>query len=122
MQHGPGRIRGVHVHEAGGVTMASKNQAIIAIQKYMGQVGGAYSNWYVGIASDARHRLFRDHNVRESGDRWRLKQCPSSAVAREVEVHFVNTLGTDGGTGGTGGGDAAPDKVYAYLKTSLTNP
>ncbi len=99
--------------------MASKNQTIIAIQKYMGQVGGAHSDWYVGIASDARHRLFSDHKVRERGDRWRFKQCPSSAVAREVKVHFVNTLGTDGGTGG---GNAATDKVYAYLKTSLTNP
>ncbi len=103
----------------GGMTMASKNQAIIEIRKHMGQVSAAYSNWYVGIASDARHRLFSDHNVRQRGDRWRFKQCTSSAVAREVEVYFVNTLGTDGGTGG---GDAATDKVYAYLKTSRTNP
>ncbi len=52
--------------------MASKNQAIIAIQKFMGQVGGAHSNWYVGIASNARRLLFRDHKVRERGDRWRF--------------------------------------------------
>ncbi len=98
---------------------STKNQAIAEIQTYMEQVGSAHSNWYVGIASDARHRLFSDHNVREGDDRWIFRPCTSSAVAREVEVYFVNTLGTDGGTGG---GDATTDKVYAYLKTSLTNP
>jgi len=29
--------------------------------------GGRYSDWYVGIATDPRDRLFNDHGVAEEG-------------------------------------------------------
>jgi len=79
--------------------------------------GGAYSDWYVGIASDPRDRLFNDHNVSKDNGQWIFRECEDSAVARDVEDYFVNTLGTDGGLGG---GDNTTKYVYAYRKTSRT--
>jgi len=79
--------------------------------------GGSYSEWYVGIASEPRHRLFVEHNVDETNDKWIYHRCQSSAEARQVEEFFLNNLGTDGGPGG---GDQATKYVYAYRKTRST--
>ncbi|MBU0721852.1 hypothetical protein KKA93_00075 [Patescibacteria group bacterium] len=39
--------------------MAKANEVIIAeIKAFMAKWGGNYSDWYVGIASDPRQRLF----------------------------------------------------------------
>jgi hypothetical protein len=88
------------------------------IEAYMQKRGGSYSDWYVGIASDPKQRLFNDHNVDEKNGAWIYRKADSSSVAREVEECFVNTLGTDGGSGG---GDYSTNYVYAYKKTSYTN-
>ena len=78
----------------------------------------AYKQWYVGITSDIDSRLYGDHNVPKK-DHWRIhSQADSSDIARQVEEHFL-ALGMDGGTGG---GDSSSTHVYAYLKTSITNP
>ncbi|GIW62200.1 MAG: hypothetical protein KatS3mg090_0026 [Patescibacteria group bacterium] len=46
--------------------MAKTKQEIISeIKSHMAQCGGSYSDWYVGIATDPRERLFIDHNVDE---------------------------------------------------------
>ena len=45
-------------------------------------------------------------------------QCTSSAAARSVEKTFLD----HGCDGGTGGGDDDAIYVYAYLKTSETEP
>jgi hypothetical protein len=87
------------------------------IKNYVGKCGGSYSDWYVGIASDPRQRLFNDHNVDEGNGYWIFRECESSSVAREIEEYFINTLGTDGGFGG---GDYTSRYVYAYTKTSST--
>jgi hypothetical protein len=100
--------------------MAKGKQEIINdIKKHIQDGGGGYSAWYVGIASDARDRLFNNHGVSEKDDWWIYRQASSSQVAREIEVYFVNILGTDGGAGG---GDETTDTVYAYKKSSHTNP
>jgi len=96
---------------------ATKQQVIADIRAYIEQRGGAYRGWYVGIASDPRARLFRDHGVDEKDDMWIYRECESSVLAREVEELFVKVLGTDGGLGG---GDASTRCVYAYLKTTHT--
>jgi hypothetical protein len=89
------------------------------IKEYIQKGGGGYRAWYVGISKDARARLFNDHDVQENNG-WRIyRQAENSTAAREVESYFVNTLGTDGGPGG---GDQKADYVYAYKKTSHTNP
>ncbi len=83
----------------------------------MAQGGSRYSDWYVGIASDPKQRLFNDHNVNENGYGWIYRETFSSEFAREVEAHFTNTLGTDGDTGGE---DNTTKFVYAYKKSSYT--
>jgi len=87
------------------------------IKEYIQNGGGSYSNWYVGIASDPRQRLFNDHNIEEKSGYWIFRECESSNVAREIEEYFINTLGTDGSPGG---GDYFTKYVYAYKKTSST--
>jgi len=97
----------------------SKQQIVRDIEEYMRKNGGPASQWYIGIATNARERLFQDHNVQEKGDAWIFRQAESSQAAREVEKDVVDRLGTDGGAGG---GDASTDKVYAYKKKSHTTP
>lgn len=80
--------------------------------------GVAYKNCYVGITSDVQGRLFGDHNVSKA-DRHRIYRTASSnSVARDIEQHFLDA----GMDGGRGGGDTTSKIVYAYKKTSRTNP
>lgn len=80
--------------------------------------GGPISNWYCGITGDISSRLFGDHNVPEKGHWYVYRECVDSQAARAVE----NSLLDQGCDGGPGGGDASAIYVYAYLKSSLTNP
>jgi len=49
-------------------TMTNTKESIkVDIKAYIQNNGGAYSDWYVGIASDPKERLFTDHNVSEKG-------------------------------------------------------
>lgn len=96
----------------------TKESIIIDIKAYIRKNRGAYSDWYVGIASDPKERLFNDHNVGERSGAWIYCEAEGSSAAREVEEYFINTLGTDGGSGG---GDYSTKSVYAYKKISTTN-
>lgn len=80
--------------------------------------GAAYKNCYVGITSDVESRLFGDHNVSKENGHWIYRTASSNSVARDVEKHFLNA----GMDGSTGGGDYTSKIVYAYRKTSSTNP
>jgi len=91
---------------------------ILEIEAYIRKHGGRYSEWYAGIASDARGRLFNDHNVSENGDAWIYSDCGSATAARSVEENFLQK----GCDGGTGGGDSTTKYVYAYKKNAHTNP
>ena len=75
-------------------------------------------NWYVGIASNVKDRLFDDHNVTEQGGLWAHSTADTAAIAREVEAELL----AEGLDGGTGGGDSTTKTVYIYVKTSSTNP
>ena len=76
-----------------------------------------YKDCYVGITSDVDSRLFGDHNVsKENG--WIYRYTSSDSVAREIEQHFLDK----GMDGGSGGGDEDSIFVYAYQKTTTTNP
>ncbi|MFZ0963163.1 MAG: hypothetical protein WAO35_20055 [Terriglobia bacterium] len=97
--------------------MAKDKISIVAdIESYVGRNGNTYSQWYVGIASDARQRLFNDHAVKEKGDAWIYIPCGTSGVARAVERYFLS----QGMEGGIGGGDDSSDHVYAYKIGSHT--
>jgi len=96
----------------------TKEQIKAGIEIFIRGCSGAYSDWYVGIASDPEDRLFNGHNVDRRGY-WISEECENSGIAREIEDYFVNTLHTDGAPGG---GDRTTKYVYAYKKTSTTNP
>jgi hypothetical protein len=86
------------------------NTILTEIKAYVAKNGGRCSEWYAGIASDARRRLFIDHAVREIGDAWIFWPCGSSTAARNIEKILFNL----GMKGGPGGGDYSTDFVYAY--------
>jgi len=96
----------------------TKEQIVSDLKIYIRDLGGEYSKWYIGIAADARKRLFDDHKVEERGGKgWIFRKCESSDIAREIEKYFIDTLGT---AGGSGGGDDDTDKIYAYKITPTT--
>lgn len=93
-------------------------QAYDDIVAHIAKQGGSYSDWYCGITSNIEERLFDDHKVPKK-DHWRIFcECVDSESARSVEKTLLN----QGCDGGTGGGDDSSIYVYAYLKTSITNP
>jgi predicted GIY-YIG superfamily endonuclease len=67
------------------------------------------STWYVGIATNAKNRLFNDHSVDEKNGKWMYRTVDSESAARAAEKS-LHDLGFDGGTGG---GDASTKMVYA---------
>jgi len=93
----------------------SKIDIITAIDTYMRKFQYKNSDWYVGIASDPRDRLFNGHSVDEKGI-WIFEQATSNTVARDVEQAYLST----GHDGGPGGGDKDSVYVYAYVKLQGT--
>jgi len=90
--------------------MASDKQTVIAdIKSYVANNGGDYSQWYVGIATDPKQRLFNDHAVKEKSA-WIYHRCAGADIARAIEKFFL----TQGMQGGSGGGDDNSEYVYAY--------
>ena len=97
----------------------NKQQIIDEITAHIEKRGGAYPDWYVGIGTEARDLLFSDHKVQKKGDRWIHRRATSAKEACEVKDYFVSTLAADGPRGKA---DADADAVYAYKKTSHTEP
>lgn len=93
-------------------------QVLTEIMAHIKKQGGAYSDWYCGIASDWQSRLFDDHQVPRENHWYIARQCFNDSDAREVEAELLK-LGCDGSAGG---GDETTIYVYAYLKGSMTNP
>ena len=74
------------------------------------------SNWYVGIATYPKDRLFKDHGVNEHGV-WIYNSIPMSETdARDTEKHLLEKHPFKGDVGG---GDH-PQYVYAYKITPWT--
>ena len=95
-----------------------REQVLNKIAAYIKEQGGGYPAWYCGIASDWEDRLFNQHKVPKK-NHWRItKQCHNNNDARIVET-ALHELDCDGGPGG---GDEATVYVYAYLKSSITEP
>lgn len=99
------------------VTIETKQEIIKDINTYMAN-SKYYSDWYIGIAKNARERLFNDHNVQEKSDLWIYRRANNDTIAREIEKYFL----AKGCKGGDGGGDNATVYVYAYKITSTTRP
>lgn len=98
---------------------ASQQQITTDILNHIKKRGGTFADWYVGISKDASDRLFNGHSVDKKVDGWIYRTASSSTVARAVEKHFCRELGTDGDCGG---GDASANQVYAYKKSTRTDP
>ena len=87
------------------------------IEQFMSKFGGYYSDWYVGIATNPKDRLFNDHNVNEQNDVWIFRTADTDDIARSIEQYFLTQRETDGGPGG---GSNSSKVVYAYKKTPVT--
>lgn len=94
----------------------SKEEIIDDIKTHFRGVN--YKDCYVGITSDVESRLFGDHKVSRENGHWIYRTASSDSVAREIEQYFLDA----GMDGGPGGGDSSSKIVYAYKKTSDTNP
>lgn len=89
------------------------------LKAHIDKEGSAYSKWYVGITNDSDRRL-EEHNVDTAKGKswWITRTASTDEISRRVEQYFID-MGTDGGEGG---GDENSKTVYAYKKTSTTNP
>jgi len=81
-----------------------------AFDDYIKGFGGNYKLWYVGIAENARDRLFKDHKVKQQGGAWILDDAGSRAIAERIEKYFQGL----GAQGNPGGGSDKTRWVYAY--------
>ena len=79
---------------------------------------GQPSEWYVGVTEDIDGRLFGRHAVPRKGHWYIYREAYTTQDARAVEKAFLDS----GCDGGGGGGDEDARFVYAYLKTSITDP
>lgn len=87
------------------------HQTINDFEEYIRKNGGTYTQWYAGVASDPKKRLFNDHNVNEHADNWiHSRQLGNDTSARSVEQHFL----AKGCKGAPGGGDYTTCCAYAY--------
>lgn len=87
------------------------NSIVNNIKNYANKEGSGYSNWYCGIASDPKKRLFNDHNV-PTNSWWIYQDAMTEQDARDTENYLLH-FGFDGDTGG---GDHSTTYVYAYKK------
>jgi len=99
--------------------LRDKQEIIDDIKEYILKNKGDYNSWYVGVSSDARKSLFKEHEVKEKGDRWIYKTAITSEIAREVERHLLIVLKIDGVVGS---GEETAKMVYAYKKAMHTDP
>jgi hypothetical protein len=88
------------------------------ILAYLRMQGGDSGSWYIGIAAEIERRLFGDHRVPPANHWYICRQAASSEAAHEAERALL-ALGFDGGPAGA---DDDAVFVYAYLKTSVTQP
>ena len=102
------------------MAVLTAQQAYDEIVAYIKEKGGAYSQWYCGIAADWEDRLFTGHQIPGKAYQWWIVpgKCVSNAAARKAE-DALHELGCDGAPGG---GDETTVYVYAYLKGTTTNP
>ncbi len=76
-----------------------------------------YNDFYIGIATDARDRLFSNHGVEEKNDWWIYRTADNDQIARDVERYYLD----QGMQGGQGGGDENTKMVYCYEVSEHTH-
>lgn len=87
---------------------------------YMKGVGGAFDDWYVGVAADPEIALFEQHGVERTTDPWIYKPALSGKATDTVLRYFRDVLHTDAAE------HAAPVDgatfAYAFRKSAGTRP
>lgn len=96
----------------------SGDNAFRIIRNLIADVDDHWPDWYVGVTSNWKERLFKQHNVPGKGDEAIFLECGSENDARAAERSLL-ALGCDGDEGG---GDESSVYVYAYRKRPGTNP
>ncbi len=105
-----------HLKKGGNLMAKSKQEIIEDITNHFN--GKIYKDCYRDITSDIDSRLFVNNNVSKENGHWIYRSASSDNVVREIEQHFLDK----GMNGGSGGGDEDSKIVYAYKKTTTTNP
>lgn len=100
------------------MAVSTATSIIQEIENHRQNNGGTRSQWYAGIASDPKDRLFNEHGVVNGQDAWIHRDAGSSTAARSIEKALLDS----GYDGGGGGGDASTRHVYAYKKSWRTDP
>ena len=100
--------------------MSTKSAQTICdeIVAHIEKEGGRASTWYAGITANIGERLFGDHKVPRKNHWYIYREASSAKSARSIESALIR-YGCDGGSGG---GDEDSVWVYAYKKTSVTDP
>ncbi len=89
-----------------------------AITDYIGKTGYTQAkDWYIGIATDPKERLFNDHNVSEQNGKWGYYPADSEQTTRNAESSLLEKYPSF--QGGTGDG-TSPSYVYTYYVTADT--
>ena len=99
--------------------MQSEQEITNDIIAHVNRQGGPFALWYVGITSDTTSRLHVDHKVPEENHWFITRNAGTVQSARNIEALLIENYEMDGGPGG---GDDDSIHVYAYLKTSVTDP
>lgn len=94
--------------------MAINTKIVSDIINYIGYDNK--QNWYVGIATNPRDRLFMDHCVDKRNGRWIYRDAVIETDTRDTEKYLLEAYPFKGDVGG----GIFPTYVYAYKITSYT--
>ena len=95
--------------------MRNAQDIIDEIIRYVKAEGGAFSDWYVGVASDPIKRLFEAHKVNEYN--WTYLPCGDTDTASFIRSHLKENLGFDGEEGSI---DRGKPHIYVFRKAPHT--
>lgn len=95
----------------------SYDQIVTAIDEHLQKSGKRYySEFYIGVASNASKKLFEEHHVNKENSWWIFRTASTPAIANKVKEHYLN-LGMRG-RNGENNSDAM--MVYCYAVTLTT--
>jgi len=97
----------------------SRSEIIDDIEDFIERNGGAFAEWYVGVAASPKLKLFKLHKLKDKGDVCISRRARDEYEAHEVAEYFRTIRKTKGPAG-------QPDEtclcVYSYKMKSHTRP
>ena len=98
----------------------SVQQIKYEILAYIKELGGDFSDYYVGVTHDPEKSIFNIHRVDRKKDPWLYKQALTFQAARTTQDYFLSRLKADGEA--VVDSDEDTDCVYVYKKSKRTAP